>query len=416
MTIGEKIAKLRKQAGLSQEAFSEKLGISRQAVSKWENGTAQPTNENLAQIARLFDVTISSLLDDEDINMGSASQYSTANEEFVENIAETKEIKIHTKALKISSVCQSAAIIILSIATIAQGVTIGSLKNDLEYLTGKQKGDYSTLQSQISSLENRMYYNSYPISTNDDFTDYHYSILDYDIESNIATLHFSVVPKDYTRDTQAKIVIKGREKDYSVNANMVNNIFVADAAVYCEDGMDVYLYLTENGKTRSFILDKLENPASEYILDVQAGVFDGEMKVEIGKISIEGNVGCTIASVYKEDLSQSVYPVKATIGFYNNNILLKELPFTSIMQNDFLGSAKHELSDTQQAVAIGEVSFFEYFDFVVESDIIKSADSQIAIRITVVDNNGHEYISDVKHFEIGGEVKEVITPKAIEIE
>lgn len=416
MTIGEKIAKLRKQAGLSQEAFSEKLGISRQAVSKWENGTAQPTNENLAQIARLFDVTISSLLDDEDINMGSASQYSTANEEFVENIAETKEIKIHTKALKISSVCQSAAIIILSIATIAQGVTIGSLKNDLEYLTGKQKGDYSTLQSQISSLENRMYYNSYPISTNDDFTDYHYSILDYDIESNIATLHFSVVPKDYTRDTQAKIVIKGREKDYSVNANMVNNIFVADAAVYCEDGMDVYLYLTENGKTRSFILDKLENPASKYILDVQAGVFDGEMKVEIGKISIEGNVGCTIASVYKEDLSQSVYPVKATIGFYNNNILLKELPFTSIMQNDFLGSAKHELSDTQQAVALSEVSFFEYFDFVVEADIIKSADSQIAIRITVVDNNGHEYISDVKHFEIGGEVKEVITPKAIEIE
>ena len=416
MTIGEKIAKLRKQAGLSQEAFSEKLGISRQAVSKWENGTAQPTNENLAQIARLFDVTISSLLDDEDINMGSASQYSTANEEFVENIAETKEIKIHTKALKISSVCQSAAIIILSIATIAQGVTIGSLKNDLEYLTGKQKGDYSTLQSQISSLENRMYYNSYPISTNDDFTDYHYSILDYDIESNIATLHFSVVPKDYTRDTQAKIVIKGREKDYSVNANMVNNIFVADASVYCEDGMDVYLYLTENGKTRSFILDKLTSPASEYILDVQAGVFDGEMKVEIGKISIEGNVGCTIASVYKEDLSQSVYPVKATIGFYNNNTLLKELPFTSIMQNDFLGSAKHELLDTQQAVAIGEVSFFEYFDFVVESDIIKSADSQIAIRITVVDNNGHEYISDVKHFEIGGEVKEVITPKAIEIE
>lgn len=416
MTIGEKITKLRKQAGLSQEAFSEKLGISRQAVSKWENGTAQPANENLAQIARLFDVTISSLLDDEDINMGSASQYSAANEEFVENIAETKEIKIHTKALKISSVCQSAAIIILSIATIVQGVTIGSLKNDLEYLIGKQKGDYSTLQSQISSLENRMYYNNYPISTNDDFTDYHYSILDYDIESNIATLHFSVVPKDYTRDTQAKIVIKGREKDYSVNANMVNNIFVADMAVYCEDGMDVYLYLTENGKTRSFILDKLANPASEYILDVQAGVFDGEMKVEIGKISIEGNVGCTIASVYKEDLAQSVYPVKATIGFYNNNILLEELPFTSIMQNDFLGSAKHELSVTRQSVVAGDVTFYEYFDFVVESDTIKSADSQIAIRITVVDNNGHEYISDVKHFEIGGEVKEVITPKAIEVE
>ena len=66
---------------------------------------------------------------------------------------------------------------------------------------------------------------------------------------------------------------------------------------------------------------------------------------------------------------------------------------------------------TQTTVALGKVTFFEYFDFVVEEDIIKSADSQIAIRITVVDNHGHEYISDVKHFEIGGEVKEIITPK-----
>ena len=413
MTIGEKITKLRKQAGLSQEAFSEKLGISRQAVSKWENGTAQPTNENLAQIARLFDVTISSLLDDEDINMGT---HSTFNENFVETKTEFKEAKTERKALAVSSVAQSAAIIVLAIATIVQGITIGNLRNDVEYLSGKQRGDYSTLQSQISSLENRVAYNNYPVNTNDDFTDYHYSIVDYDIELNIATLHFSVVPKDYTRDTQAKIVIKGSEKDYSVNANMVNNIFVADAAVYCEDGMDVYLYLTENGKTRSFILDKLENPASDYLLDVQAGVFDGEIKVEIGKISVKGNVGCTIGSVYKEDLSRSVYPVKATIGFYNNNKLLNELPFTSIMENDFLGSAKHELDITGQSVATSDVTFYEYFDFVVEEDIVKSADSQIGIRITVVDNNGHQYVSDVKHFEIGGEVKEIITPKDIETE
>ena len=41
MTIGEKIVKLRKRNGMSQEAFSEKLDVSRQAVSKWENDTAQ---------------------------------------------------------------------------------------------------------------------------------------------------------------------------------------------------------------------------------------------------------------------------------------------------------------------------------------------------------------------------------------
>ena len=188
MTIGEKIVKLRKQAGLSQETFSEKLGISRQAVSKWENGTAQPTSENLSQIARLFDVTISSLLDDEDIKMGSAARYSTSNEEIVENIAETKEIKTHTKALKVSSVAQSAAIIILAIAVIVQGITIGRLRDDVNRLT-QNAGEYSYLQNQINRLQSQLYSYSYSHNNvdSDNFTDYHYKIVEYDRNSNIAS-------------------------------------------------------------------------------------------------------------------------------------------------------------------------------------------------------------------------------------
>ena len=69
MTIGEKIVKLRKQAGYSQEVFSEKLCISRQAVSKWENDTATPTNDNMTQIAKLFGVPLSALLDDDDAQL-----------------------------------------------------------------------------------------------------------------------------------------------------------------------------------------------------------------------------------------------------------------------------------------------------------------------------------------------------------
>ena len=43
MTTGEKIAALRKEQGMSQEALGEKLGLSRQAVSKWEADQAVPT-------------------------------------------------------------------------------------------------------------------------------------------------------------------------------------------------------------------------------------------------------------------------------------------------------------------------------------------------------------------------------------
>ncbi len=47
MKLGEKIVKLRKERGLSQEALAEQIGTTRQAVSKWENDQGFPETEKL---------------------------------------------------------------------------------------------------------------------------------------------------------------------------------------------------------------------------------------------------------------------------------------------------------------------------------------------------------------------------------
>lgn len=65
MTLAEKILMLRKQRALSQEELAEKLGVSRQAVSRWENGSALPDASNLLQLSRLFGVTADYLLGSE---------------------------------------------------------------------------------------------------------------------------------------------------------------------------------------------------------------------------------------------------------------------------------------------------------------------------------------------------------------
>lgn len=64
MKLPEKLVTLRKQRGLSQEAVAERLGVSRQAVSRWEQGSAQPDAGNLFQLSRLFQVSADYLLDD----------------------------------------------------------------------------------------------------------------------------------------------------------------------------------------------------------------------------------------------------------------------------------------------------------------------------------------------------------------
>ena len=58
MNFNEKLVTLRKDSGMSQDALAEKLGVSRQAVSKWELGTAMPETENIIKIAKIFSVEI----------------------------------------------------------------------------------------------------------------------------------------------------------------------------------------------------------------------------------------------------------------------------------------------------------------------------------------------------------------------
>ena len=65
MTLGETIRTLRKNAGLSQEALAEKLGVSRQAVSKWENDNGMPETEKLIVMAKLFDTSLDDLIGEE---------------------------------------------------------------------------------------------------------------------------------------------------------------------------------------------------------------------------------------------------------------------------------------------------------------------------------------------------------------
>lgn len=65
MTFAEKLKSIRKQAGMSQEQLAEKLGVSRQAVTKWETDAGIPDIENIMAISTLFDISIDELLSNE---------------------------------------------------------------------------------------------------------------------------------------------------------------------------------------------------------------------------------------------------------------------------------------------------------------------------------------------------------------
>ncbi len=71
MTLGEKLARLRKARGMSQEQLAAALGVSRQAVSKWELGEAVPDVSRVVAMSELFGVTTDYLLKN---NSGEGAQ------------------------------------------------------------------------------------------------------------------------------------------------------------------------------------------------------------------------------------------------------------------------------------------------------------------------------------------------------
>ncbi len=65
MKLSEKLIKLRKEKGLSQEEFGNKINVSRQAISKWENDETKPDIEKIQEIVKIFGTSFEYLLNDE---------------------------------------------------------------------------------------------------------------------------------------------------------------------------------------------------------------------------------------------------------------------------------------------------------------------------------------------------------------
>ncbi|MDD3340888.1 MAG: helix-turn-helix transcriptional regulator [Bacilli bacterium] len=65
MNFREKLQKLRKERGYSQEDLADVIGVSRQAVSKWESGTSYPETEKLIELSKLFSISLDEFLKEE---------------------------------------------------------------------------------------------------------------------------------------------------------------------------------------------------------------------------------------------------------------------------------------------------------------------------------------------------------------
>ena len=67
MSFGDRLKAARKEHGFSQEQLAEQVGVSRQAVSKWEVGDAIPDTDKLVPLARALGITVDELLGNQNV-------------------------------------------------------------------------------------------------------------------------------------------------------------------------------------------------------------------------------------------------------------------------------------------------------------------------------------------------------------
>lgn len=213
MKFDENLRAFRKQKEFSQEYLAEKMNVSRQTISKWENGTAMPDLKKLTDLASLFDVSMDELLGT------SAPDYKTSESDNaeLENLKQAfDEYKIKNKKTTIIfGVVSTVLVVALIVATV-------NLSNSV-----------ANLQSRVNSLPSGQVI--YQNDSDDDGSilsdvDCYVSKVDKDNPDKVE-MTFTYAPKTYVKGTSVKFVVtdalKSADPQTTFEAELSGNSFCA---------------------------------------------------------------------------------------------------------------------------------------------------------------------------------------------
>ena len=219
-TLGRRIQEGRRAAGLSQESLGERLGVSRQAVSKWESDASVPDLENLIAMSRIFGVTIGALLGvepetaeepsaeeapeasggesgDAAPDKGLTDRELAAVEAIVQKYLEAARRPRWSRRRKV--LAGAAICAVLALAVCALSSSFFSLENRLDQVQSQVYGIERSVGNQIGSLTGQI--SGLLAEQNSLISGYDIRVTDYDLEQQMWYLAATVTPKEYTADT-----------------------------------------------------------------------------------------------------------------------------------------------------------------------------------------------------------------------
>ncbi|MGO5027440.1 helix-turn-helix domain-containing protein [Candidatus Agathobaculum pullicola] len=342
MTTGEKIEALRHEKGLSQEALGEKLGLSRQAVSKWEADQAVPTMDNLVELSRLFGVPVDTLLrPDEplpDKEKKPSEGITIAPDGF--RVTYSPVLTQKTKWFII------IVALLLFVSVIGNLLSIGyvqMLQTQVENL--RLRVESVAAQMQQADTE---YAPAEGKTEQDALSDYDIAYdLQYNPNKTVTTtlkLSLSARPKELNQNTETpKFTIQSAGESWTCAAILEqDNSYVGSTEIPLRDAFTVYLTLTdrESGTVRNLLLETVSGLEKEF--DISCGYTwhagdngsnpdDNVVQVQNGVTTVSGTVSAFFYQIwYRLDgMPMRCHPVSARMVLLQGDTELQSAAFSA---------------------------------------------------------------------------------------
>lgn len=223
MTLGQRIQELRKQMGISQERMGELLGVSRQAVSKWEGDNGIPELDTLIAMSRIFGITVGQLLGVEDAaapeDEDKKHSEGKTDEERLEAILDRYAEEIAAEKKEQSWLKRWGLDLSVAIVAVVVVIVLFSQINSLRSSVRMLNSDVARLQTQVnnqqSNLNGQIRDTIYSVLTEEAklLNTFNWELAAFNLHHGTVTLRIDASLKEYKAGSQLQFAAQWRTED-----------------------------------------------------------------------------------------------------------------------------------------------------------------------------------------------------------
>lgn len=308
MTLGERIQELRKQKNLSQEALGEALGVSRQAISKWEGDAAIPEVDKLVALSRLFGVGVGALLGVEPEESGAPEELTDRELRAVEAIVGRYLDEAERRGPKRRRWpwVLAAAVLIVALWTAYRQVT--QINRSLDTLQWRVSNITDSFYRQIQSVTGQV--EEILQKQNGVAAQSGWEIVDLSTDGTL-TLRLYAIPREYTDGMTARFQVESPDFDtLSLEGTAQGTTFSCQAEVPPSDEIRLSVVFDDGTEKRTQVMDTAYDLKSSTNLDFWA-YFTGNHGVADNRVwHLDGNLDISCLNL---EYPVRLYPVSLRV-------------------------------------------------------------------------------------------------------